>query len=60
MAVMKILPYPNPFLRHRAKDVVAFDASLENLVRDMEETMAAEDGLGLAATQVGVDMREAR
>ncbi|MEE2755948.1 MAG: peptide deformylase [Myxococcota bacterium] len=57
MAVMKILPYPNPFLRHRAKDVVVFDAALAKLVCDMEETMAEEDGIGLAATQVGIDMR---
>ena len=57
MAVMKVLPYPNPFLRQRAQDVQNFDASLRQLVADMEETMDAEDGIGLAATQVGVDLR---
>ena len=57
MAVMKVLPYPNPFLRQRAQDVQRFDASLRQLVADMEETMDAEDGIGLAATQVGVDLR---
>ena len=57
MARMDVLPYPNPFLRKRAQDVAVFDEALTRLVGDMSETMAAEDGLGLAATQVGVDMR---
>ncbi|MFN3198661.1 MAG: peptide deformylase [Bradymonadia bacterium] len=57
MAVLKVLPYPNPFLRTRARSVEAFDEALEATVKDMTETMAAEDGLGLAATQVGIDAR---
>ena len=57
MSVMKVLPYPNPFLRQRAQDVERFDESLRQLVADMEETMDAEDGIGLAATQVGIDLR---
>ena len=57
MAVLKVLPYPNPFLRTRAKAVEAFDDTLKATVKDMMETMAAEDGLGLAATQVGIDAR---
>lgn len=57
MAVLKVLPYPNPYLRTRAKPVEVFDDALKALVKDMTETMAAEEGLGLAATQVGVDSR---
>ncbi len=57
MAVLDVLPYPNPFLRKRAGDVEDFDDRLRQIVADMEETMADEDGIGLAATQVGIDLR---
>lgn len=57
MAVLPVLPWPNPFLRKRAQPVEAFDADLAQIVADMTETMAAEDGVGLAATQVGIDLR---
>jgi len=57
MAVLPVLPYPNPFLRHRAKDVEHFDDELQSFITDMVETMADQDGIGLAATQVGVDKR---
>ena len=57
MAVMPVLPYPNPFLRERAAPVADFDDALRTLVADMEQTMADRDGLGLAATQVGVGLR---
>ena len=54
---MKILPYPNPFLRKRAEYVSAFDDALRATVNAMKITMRSEDGLGLAATQVGIDQR---
>lgn len=57
MAVLDVLPYPNPFLRKRAHDVEVFDDAFRRTVADLEETMAEEDGLGLAATQVGIDQR---
>ncbi|MCA9539387.1 MAG: peptide deformylase [Myxococcales bacterium] len=57
MAVLEVLPYPNPFLRKRAQQVETFDDRLRGLVADMEETMAERDGIGLAATQVGLDLR---
>ncbi len=57
MAVLEVLAYPNPFLRKRAEAVTVFDEALKGFVADMEETMAAEDGVGLAATQVGRDAR---
>ena len=57
MAVLEVLAYPNEFLRKKAQPVVHFDETLRAIVRDMEETMAVEDGVGLAATQVGVDLQ---
>ncbi len=57
MAILEVLPYPNPFLRKTAQPVETFDEALKTIVTDMTETMVDRDGLGLAATQVGVDMR---
>jgi len=57
MAVLPILITGDPVLHSPAAPVVDFDASLAQLVRDMEETMAAAPGVGLAAPQVGVPLR---
>ena len=57
MAILDVLPYPNPFLRRRAASVTEFDAALKQIITDMEETMTDQDGIGLAATQVGIDLR---
>ena len=57
MAVREILEYPDPRLREIAKPVTVFDAALRQLVEDMAETMYAASGVGLAATQIGVDQR---
>jgi peptide deformylase len=57
MAVLEILAYPNPFLRKVAQKVTQFDDALKQIVADMSETMVKSDGLGLAATQVGLDMQ---
>jgi peptide deformylase len=54
---MKILKYPDPFLFKKVKAVVAFDSSLESLGKEMLETMKANNGVGLAANQVGIDKR---
>jgi peptide deformylase len=59
MAILPIRIYPDPVLRVRCADVEAFDADLEKLVRDMVETMHAAPGIGLAASQVGVEQRVA-
>jgi peptide deformylase len=57
MARLTVLPYPNPFLRKAAAPVTRFDDGLATLVTDMVETMGHEDGVGLAATQVGEDLQ---
>ncbi len=54
---MKILKYPHPFLFEKVKTVTSFDASLDTLGKDMLDTMHANNGVGLAANQVGVDKR---
>ncbi|MDP9027401.1 MAG: peptide deformylase [Actinomycetota bacterium] len=57
MAVLPILITGDPVLHSPAVPVVDFDDALSALVRDMEETMAAAPGVGLAAPQVGVPLR---
>lgn len=57
MAVREIVLLGDPILREEARDVEAFDDGLRDLVDDMFETMAAAEGAGLAAPQVGVPLR---
>lgn len=57
VALAQIRQYPDPVLRLRANDVERFDESLERLVRRMTELMHDANGVGLAATQVGVLQR---
>jgi peptide deformylase len=55
--VLDILEYPDPRLRKIAAPVAVVTADVQNLVRDMAETMYAAPGVGLAATQVDVHKR---
>ena len=57
MALLKILTFPDPFLKKIAESVTVFDDQLKDLIRDMAETMYDEPGIGLAATQVGENKR---
>ncbi len=54
MARLTLLTYPDPRLKQVAEPVSQFDAQLQLLVADLEETMrASPGGVGIAATQVG-------
>lgn len=57
MAVLPIRITGDPVLHSAAQPVVKFDKKLTTLVRDLEDTMAAAPGVGLAAPQVGVPLR---
>lgn len=57
MPLLKVLTYPNPKLREVAQLVTHFDETLHQLLKDLFETMYEEEGLGLAATQVGIPLR---
>ena len=54
MAIRKILKFPDQDLRIKAKPVESFDDELKTLTEDMFETMHSVNGIGLAATQIGV------
>lgn len=49
--------YPDPVLRQRAKPVLAVDDGIRAIVDRMIEVMDEEDGIGLAAPQVGLAIR---
>ena len=53
-ALAQIRQYPDPALRMQAHEVDAFDDDLQRLVERMSALMADANGVGLAATQVGV------
>jgi peptide deformylase len=55
--ILKIVKYPEPVLSKPGEPVTEFDADLRKLVADMFETTYAEQGIGLAAPQVGVSKR---
>ncbi|TPG21574.1 peptide deformylase [Sphingomonas koreensis] len=57
MTVMQILEVPDPRLRRVAQHVAQIDDSVRQLGADLLETMYAANGIGLAATQVGVEQR---
>lgn len=54
MAVLPIRVYGDPILKQRAERITEFNEDLVNLIDDMIDTMREEEGIGLAANQVGV------
>lgn len=59
MAVKPLVTVPNPMLNREVKDVVTFDESIKALIADLEDTMFENDGVGIAAPQIGVDLKVA-
>ena len=57
MAILEVLRFPDERLRTIARNVVSFDSTVQQIIEDMFETMYAEEGIGLAATQVNIHQR---
>ncbi len=58
MAVTAVLKMGHPLLRQVAAPIAAFDAAqMRELLTDMEDTMRALHGAGIAAPQIGVSAR---
>ena len=55
--ILKIVKYPDPVLSQPGEPVTEFNAELRQLIANMFETMYAEQGIGLAAQQVGIAKR---
>ena len=56
-SVRPITRWGTPVMHHELRDVTEFDDELRTLVADMVATMYAARGVGLAANQVGVDLK---
>jgi peptide deformylase len=54
MAIRNIVYEDNPFILKISKPVTVFDEKLWELLDDMKQTMEQNNGVGLAAVQVGV------
>ena len=53
MALRRVRIYGDPVLREQAEPVIEIDKEIEEIAADMIETLYANDGVGLAANQVG-------
>ena len=57
MAILPVLKMGHPLLRQVAPRVEHFDPALQALIADMDDTMRALSGAGIAAPQIGVSQR---
>ncbi|MBI3313046.1 MAG: peptide deformylase [Candidatus Omnitrophica bacterium] len=57
MAKLKVKYYPDPVLQKKAELLTDFGMEMQKFFDDMIETMHIEDGVGLAAPQVGISKR---
>lgn len=56
MAVLSVLTWGDPRLKKNSLDVGDWTPELEQMVADLFETSLAEEGVGLAAPQIGVNL----
>lgn len=57
VSAYSIRVFGDPVLRQRAREIEDVDGRVAHLAQDMIETMYAAPGVGLAATQIGVERR---
>lgn len=57
MAVKKILTYGTPSLREPSKDVHKISKKIQEIVKDLLDTLYSQNGVGLAAPQIGENYR---
>jgi peptide deformylase len=57
MAILSVLRFPDEKLRTKAQPVTEVNDEIRSIISDMFETMYAENGVGLAATQVDIHQR---
>lgn len=57
MSILEIRKFNDKILRKKAEEVGEIDEGIKRLVFDMMETMRSNNGIGLAAPQVGVSKK---
>jgi len=57
MAIKKVIKYGTPSLREKSKEVHKISKKIKDLVKDLMDTLYAQNGVGLAAPQIGENYR---
>ena len=57
MAIRKVVMYGTPSLREKSKEVHKVSKKIQDLVQDLLDTMYKQNGVGLAAPQIGENYR---
>lgn len=57
MSIKKIVPYGDETLRQKSKEVSKISKKIQTLAHDLLDTMYANNGVGLAAPQIGENLR---
>lgn len=57
MSIKKVLHYGEPTLREKSKEVFKVSKKITDLIQDLFDTMYAQNGVGLAAPQIGINLR---
>jgi len=57
MAIKKILRYGTPSLRQPSKEVHKVSRKIQELIKDLLDTLYSQNGVGLAAPQIGENYR---
>jgi peptide deformylase len=54
MPVRPIVGFPDPRLRRKAEAITSFDQEIQDLARDLTDTMHAAPGIGITAPHLGI------
>ena len=54
MTIRKIVCYPDPILREKSEEIKEIDEEVKEIAEDMLNTMYENQGIGLAAPQIGI------
>ncbi|MEK7510452.1 MAG: peptide deformylase [Patescibacteria group bacterium] len=57
MPTFSIVRYPQPILQRRAQEVAKITLEIQRIIPQMAETMRENQGIGLAAPQIGISKR---
>ena len=57
MSILEVIKEPNKILRKKSQKITEITPELRQLVLDMAQTMKKIDGIGLAAPQIGKNIR---
>lgn len=54
---LRIVKFPDPILSQKCEEVTSFDVKIHKILDEMAELMMKNNGIGLAANQVGINKR---